>query len=187
MNHFGQQVHRMRKQLGYSLQDLSARSGVSRSMLSKVERGEKNPTLQLACQIAEGLGVTLSRLLGEEEERDVIIIRPADRLVYRDDASGMERHLLSPAFPAKGVEFLLNVLPQGSRSGVFPRHRRGVREYLFVLAGDLAVTLGDRPYQLSAGDAMYFEADVEHAFANCGEGECRYLLVIDSSSAREEL
>ena len=57
----------MRREKGLTLEELAERSGVSRAMLSKIERGEKNPTLIVAAKLAEGLGVSLSRLLGVEE------------------------------------------------------------------------------------------------------------------------
>ncbi|MBX6396466.1 MAG: helix-turn-helix transcriptional regulator [Alicyclobacillaceae bacterium] len=181
---FGENVRHLRRKQGLTLEELSKRSGVSRSMLSQIERGEKHPTLPVACQIAEALGVTVSRLLGEERPREVAVIRKHQRLVFRDEQTGFERHLLSPAFPSKGVELLLNIMPPGGESGTFPAHAPGVREYLAVLQGHLAVMLGEEhSYELDEGDAMYFEAAVPHRFINRGREECRYVLVIDSCRA----
>jgi transcriptional regulator with XRE-family HTH domain len=177
---FGLNVKKARKAMGLSLQELSKRSGVSRSMLSQIEREEKNPTIQVACQIAEGLDMTLSQLLGEEEKQEVIVIRKEQRLVFRDEQSGFERYLLSPSFPSRGIEFILNMIPPGKESGIFPPHKKGVKEYVTVLKGQLQVVLGETSYELHEGDSMYFEAHVEHRFINCGDGECHYYLVIDS-------
>ncbi|GIM47237.1 transcriptional regulator [Collibacillus ludicampi] len=177
---FGLNVKKARKAMGLSLQELSKRSGVSRSMLSQIEREEKNPTIQVACQIAEGLDMTLSQLLGEEEKQEVIVIRKEQRLVFRDERSGFERYLLSPSFPSRGIEFILNMIPPGKESGIFPPHKKGVKEYVTVLRGQLQVVLGETSYELHEGDSMYFEVHVEHRFINCGDGECRYYLVIDS-------
>lgn len=181
---FGKNVKQARKAKGLSLQDLSDRCGVSRSMLSKIEREEKNPTLQLACQIAEGLEMTLSGLLGEQERQEVIVIRKEQRLVFRDERSGFERHLLSPSFPSKGIEFILNIVPPNQESGIFPPHQRGVKEFLTVSQGRLRVVLEDREFILDQGDSIYFEANVNHRFVNDSREECRYYLVIDSRGGK---
>ncbi|NGQ96270.1 helix-turn-helix domain-containing protein [Brevibacillus sp. SYP-B805] len=176
----GKNIQQARKEKGYSLQELSDRCGVSRSMLSQIERGEKNPTVQVACQIAEGLEMTLSQLLGEQEEREVIVIRKQERLVFRDPETGFERQLLSPSFPARGVEFIRNLLPEGQSTGRFPRHKQGVCEHLTVVRGRLRAILGERVVELNEGDSLYFEADVAHRFDNIGSGTCEYYLVIDT-------
>jgi quercetin dioxygenase-like cupin family protein len=149
-------------------------------MISKLERGEKNPTLVIAARLAEGLGVSLSRLAGVEERGRVVVVPREGRVVLRDPETGFERQSLSPTFAGRGVEFVRNVVPEGSTSGDFPAHRRGVEEHVFVEKGELRATLGGKEYLLSEGDALYFEADVPHRFDNAGGGECSYFLVINS-------
>jgi transcriptional regulator with XRE-family HTH domain len=161
---------------------LAELSGVSRAMISKLERGEKNPTLVVAAKLAEGLGVTLSRLAGTEERREVAVVPSERRMTMRDPATGFERQLLSPNFAGIGVEFIQNKIPEGSTSGDFPPHRRGVEEHIVVERGTLRAVLGGEEYLLRNGDALYFEADVPHRFDNAGEGECSYYLVISSRS-----
>jgi len=175
----GSRVKEIRKRRDMTLAALAERSGVSRAMLSKLERGEKNPTL-VAARIAEGFGVTLSGLLGTEERREVVVVPRERRMVMRDPETGFERQLLSPAFGARGVEFVRNVVPEGSSSGEFPPHRKGVEEHAVVERGRLRAVLGSDEYVLEEGDAVYFEADVPHRFDNAGEGECSYYLVISS-------
>ncbi|SMO32358.1 helix-turn-helix domain-containing protein [Melghirimyces algeriensis] len=177
----GQRLKQYRLQKGYSLQALSDRSGVSRSMLSKIERGEKNPTINLLCEIVEALQITVSQVIDEPTQREVIVIKKDQRPVLYDKDSGLERHLLSPTFPSKGIEFVLNVLPEGHRTGRFPAHQKHVREHIFVETGKLKVILGRNDhYTLEAGDSFYFEANIEHEFINIGKTDCRYFLVIDS-------
>jgi mannose-6-phosphate isomerase-like protein (cupin superfamily) len=149
-------------------------------MISKLERGEKNPTLVVAAKLAEGLGVTLSRLAGTEERREVLVIPGETRMVMRDPETGFERQLLSPNFVGRGVEFIRNEIPEGSTSGEFPPHRRGVEEHIVVERGSLRAILGGEEYLLHEGDALYFEADVTRRFDNAGEGECSYYQVISS-------
>jgi transcriptional regulator with XRE-family HTH domain len=176
----GERVRELRRERGLTLDVLAGRSGVSRAMISKLERGEKNPTLMVAAKVAEGLGVSLSQLVGVEERREVVVVPRGQRMVGRDPATGFERQLLSPSFGGRGIEFIRNVVPDGSTSGEFPPHRRGVEEYVVVEEGRLRAVLGGEEHILEGGDALYFEADVPHRFDNAGEGECSYYLVIDS-------
>ena len=176
----GERVRALRRERGWTLEMLAERSGVSRAMISKLERGEKNPTLVVAAKVAEGLGMNLSQLVGVEEKRKVVVVPRERRMTMRDPETGFERQLLSPSLGGRGIEFMRNVVPQGSTSGELPPHRRGVEEYVVVERGRLRAVLGGEEYVLEEGDAAYFEADVAHRFDNAGMGECSYYLVIDS-------
>jgi transcriptional regulator with XRE-family HTH domain len=176
----GGRIRGLRRERRLTLDLLAERSGVSRAMISKLERGEKNPTLVVAAKIAEGLGVRLSQLVGVEEGREVVVVPRGRRMVVRDPETGFERQLLSPSFGGRGIEFIKNVVPEDSTSGEFPPHRRGVEEYVVVERGRLRAFLGSEDYLLEEGDALYFEADVSHRFDNAGKGECSYYLVIAS-------
>jgi transcriptional regulator with XRE-family HTH domain len=176
----GGRVRDLRQRRGLTLEELAGLSGVSRAMISKLERGEKNPTLVVAARLAEGLGVTLSQLAGMEERREVVVVPRQRRMVMRDPETGFERQLLSPNFVGRGVEFIRNEIPENSTSGEFPPHRNGVEEHIVVERGNLRATLAGEEYLLAEGDALYFEADVPHRFDNAGEGTCSYYLVISS-------
>jgi transcriptional regulator with XRE-family HTH domain len=177
----GERVRGFRRERGWTLEMLAERSGVSRAMISKLERGEKNPTLVVAAKVAEGFGVSLSKLVGVEEKREVVILPRERRMTMRDPETGFERQLLSPSFGGRGVEFTRNAVPEGSTSGEFLPHRQGVEEYLVVERGRLRAVLGGEEFLLDEGDVAYFGADVTHRFDNAGEGECTYYLVIDSN------
>jgi transcriptional regulator with XRE-family HTH domain len=179
----GERVRELRRGRGLTLEGLAERSGVSRAMISKLERGEKNPTLVVAAKLAEGIGVTLSQLAGMEERREVVVLPRERRMVMRDPETGFERQLLSPNVVGLGVEFIRNVIPEGSTSGEFPPHRKGVEEQIVVEQGTLKATLAGEEYLLGQGDAIYFEADIPHRFDNAGKEECTYYLVISSRQA----
>jgi transcriptional regulator with XRE-family HTH domain len=179
----GERVRALRRERGLTLDLLAGQSGVSRAMISKLERGEKSPTLVVAAKVAEGLGVSLPQLVGVEERREVVVVRRDRRMTMRDPETGFERQLLSPSFGGRGIEFIRNVVPEGSTSGDFPPHRTGVEEYVVVERGRLRAVLGGEEYLLEEGDALYFEANVAHRFDNAGEGECSYHLVIYSKGS----
>ena len=174
----GGRVKDLRRERGLTLDALAAKAGVSRAMISKLERGEKNPTLVVAAKLAEGLGVTLSQLAGTENGREVIIVPRNRRMVMRDPETGFERQLLSPTSGNRGIEFVRNTIPERSDSGDLPPHRKGVEEYILVEKGALKAVLGGEEAFLHEGDALYFEADVPHRFENAGPGPCSYYLVI---------
>lgn len=148
-------------------------------MISKLERGEKNPTLVVAARVAEGLGISVMQLVGIEERRRVVAVPRRARMVVRDPQTGFERQLLSPGFGGQGIEFTRNVVPDGSSTGEIPPRRKGAEEYVVVERGTLRAVIGGEAYLLGEGDALYFEADVAHRFDNAGEGECSYYLVAD--------
>src|SRR5918998_5403007 len=125
----GGRVRALRRGRGLTLEELAGVSGVSRAMISKLERGEKNPTLVVAAKLAERFGVTLSQLVGMEDRREVVVVPRETRMAMRDPETGFERQLLSPSFGGRDVEFIRNVVPEGSTPGDFPPHRRGVEEY----------------------------------------------------------
>ncbi|MCG6204712.1 XRE family transcriptional regulator [Rhodopseudomonas sp. HC1] len=174
--------HRKAKQL--SLEALSTLSGVSRSMISKVERGETVPSTSTLSRLAEALGTTFSQLMAHPVESEIIVI-PADRQPILSDAtSGYQRRCISPVLPGRGVDWVLNTVPPRGTTGEFVGHRHGVEEYIYMLKGRLEVRLGARRVMLNTGDAIYFQAQEAHQFTNPDDSECEYFLIINSSSLR---
>lgn len=178
------EVYAHRKKLNLSLEALAETSGVSKSMISKIERAEAVPSTAVLSRLAEALGVTFSRLMSPATEREVLHIPAARQPILRDEASGFLRRCISPVLPGRGIDWVLNTLPPRATTGEFVAHRRGVSEYIFVLKGKLSAVIGDRTIVVAEGDSLYFEADAGHAFTNIGSGPCEYFLVIDSSGMR---
>jgi transcriptional regulator with XRE-family HTH domain len=156
-----------------SLEALAAASGVSRSMISDIERGTKAPTVLVLARLASALGVTVSRLLGEERPDRVIVMRRPDQPTMVDPA-GWQRRILSPNLPDVEFEFIRTTVPARVTIGEFTPHAPGSREYVAVETGELSVTLDGAEYRLSTGDSLYYAGDCVHAFANPGGGECVY-------------
>jgi transcriptional regulator with XRE-family HTH domain len=178
------EVRRHRKRRELSLEGLASLSGVSRSMISKIERAEAVPSTAVLSRLAEALGVTFSRLMAPAAEREVLLIPASRQPVLRDGNSGFLRRCLSPVLPGRGIDWVLNTLPPGATTGEFVAHRRGVSEYIYVLKGRLRAVVGERVIAVGEGDSLYFEADAGHSFTNIGTGRCEYFLVIDSSRLR---
>lgn len=173
----GERVRSERLRLRLSLDGLAARAGVSRSMLSAVETGGKAPTVLVLHRIATGLGVSMSRLLGEERSEPVILMRRHEQVVARDP-SGWERRNLAPPLPGRDVEFMRTEIPPGVDAGTFPPHPEGSREYVAVEHGSLRLTIAGHAYDLNAGDSISYDAACRHGFHNPGDEVCIYYLAV---------
>ena len=178
----GRRIRAERERRGLSLAALAGRAGVSRSMLSDVERGAKAPTVLVLDRIATGLDTSIARLLGAERADRVLVLRRAEQDAAVDP-SGWERRILSPVLPGVEFEFMRTTIPAGVDAGTFSPHARGSREYLAVERGTLRLTLDDVPYVLHAGDSVYYAGDCWHAFVNPARTDCVYYLAMEVSGA----
>jgi transcriptional regulator with XRE-family HTH domain len=180
-------VRRLRRERGLTLDGLAEASGVSRAMLSKVERGASVPTTTVLGKIAGGLAVGLSQLVGPLRERapalmTPTLLSPADQPVYRDPETGFERRSLSPLFPDRRVDFARNSLPAGA-CAAFPPHRRGVDEYLYVVSGSLVVVVDGARFEVGPGSSLYYHGYAPHEFRNETDAPAVFFVVIDSAAA----
>jgi len=180
----GARIRQERGRRRLSLNDLAAKAGVSRSMLSAVERGTKAPTVLVLDRIATGLDTSIARLLGEERTGRVVLLRHAEQEVARD-RKGWERRILSPVLPGIEFEMMRTTIGPGVDAGVSQPHAPGSREYLAVERGTLRLTLDGAVYTLRAGDSIYYAGDCRHAYANPGTRPCVYYLAMDVAGHRD--
>lgn len=175
--HICDRVRSLRKQRGWTLEQLAAASGVSRSMLSQIERGGANPTLAVAYRIAQAFEMTLSDFVEMPMGRPKIdVIRADDRnSIFREDADCRIR-TLSPLHLEKDVEFYELRLKTGGVLDSAP-HFEGTREFLTVEEGKVRVVSGDDATQLREGDSAHYPADVPHRIENIHQGESVAFLV----------
>jgi transcriptional regulator with XRE-family HTH domain len=176
---FGARVRMARQRQGLTLDALAAAAGISRATLSNLERGEHSPSLTAATNVARALRVSLAELLGDEDRRPVVTIPRAERLVFRDPASGIERQLLSPAFAGRGIEFIRATLPPFTATDDLRPYHPAIDKYVLVEAGMLRIVVGAESHLLQEGDAFYFRASVSHRFENPGSERCSYLAILD--------
>jgi transcriptional regulator with XRE-family HTH domain len=169
-------LERLRRKL--SLEVLAAQAGVSRSMLSDVERGEKVPSVLVLDRIATGLGTSIARLLGEERASAVIVLRRDEQQVAVD-AAGWERRILSPVLPGVEFEFMRTTINPGVDAGVFSPHAPGSLERVALERGTLRLSINGTLYTLHVGDSIYYDGDCWHGFANPGDEPCVYYLAMD--------
>ncbi len=176
-NHLCQRVRELRKERGWSLDSLAQASGVSRSMLSQVERAQANPTLAVAFRIARAFGLTLADLVEAPAAASSIqIIRADDKAhTYRSDNLCQIR-TLSPLNLEKDVEFYEVRLRPGGELRSSP-HFEGTREFMAVEKGRVKLESGKNSAELNEGDSATYRADVPHAIVNGGKAEAVVFLV----------
>ena len=183
LSQLGARLRARRLARGLNLEALAKASGVSRSMISEVERGAKIPTVLVLARLATALGTTVSRLLGEDQPDRMITIRQADQPAITD-AAGWQRRILSPSLPGIEFEFIRTAIPAGVVVGEFAAHAAGSREYVAVESGELTVTLDGTDHLLATGDALYYAGDCTHAFANAGAVDCVYYTAMHVAGSR---
>jgi transcriptional regulator with XRE-family HTH domain len=175
--HLGRRVKKLRADRGWSLDNLAQASGVSRSMLSEIEREKANPTLAVTYRISSAFGMSIAELIESSEKQAAIqVVRASDRAqVYRSDKNCQIR-TLSPLNLEKDVEFYeVTLRPGGELRST--AHYEGTREFLTVEGGSVRVESGSDQMELTRGDSATYRADVPHAIVNIGEGEAVLFLV----------
>lgn len=175
----GRRVKKLRADRGWSLEELANASGVSRSMLSEIEREKANPTLTVTFRIARAFGLTLQELIesAEASASKIQVIRASDRAqVFRSDKHH-EIRTLSPLNLEKDVEFYEVTLKPGGALRSQP-HFEGTREFLTVEEGSVRIESDLDTDELTKGDSGTYRADVPHAIVNTGQGTALVFLVV---------
>ena len=168
----------LRAQRGLTLDELAKRSGVSRSMISFIERAESSPTARVLDKLAASLGVSLAALFADEERIDAApVSRRADQLRWCDPETGYVRRTLSPlGFPSP-LNLVEVVLPPHTRVAYDSGPRAAaVYHQIWVIKGSVKVTRGDDRYVLATGDCLALQIEGPIAYHNAGAGAARYII-----------
>ena len=173
-------VREIRADSGLALDALAERSGVSRSMISLIERGESSPTAVVLEKLATGLGVPLASLFDAPAAAADPVSRRKDQVEWRDPASGyVRRNVSPPGFPSP-LQIVEVVFPAGARVAYETGARPGVtHQQIWVLQGVLEVTLGKTRHELGAGDCLAMVLDQPITFRNRTDKPARYAVIID--------
>ena len=171
----------LREARGWSLDALAARSGVSRSNISLIERGQSSPTASVLDKLSAGLGVTLASLF-EDPQADSAVASPlarvAEQPVWTDPGSGYLRRNVSP--PVRSPIQLVDVrFPAGQRVAYDASARdQEVHQQVWMIDGAMSLTVGDTTWRLEAGDCLAMTLDAPIVFHNPGAREARYLVAL---------
>jgi len=187
-DYIAERVRTLRAGQSLSLEALADRSGVSRSMISLIERGESSPTAVVLEKLATALSVPLYSLFaapgeGAAEERNGPLARRADQLQWQDPASGYLRRNVSPPGMPQSVQIVEVHFPPGGRVAFENGgHHARVQQQVWLLSGVIAITVGDVCYRLEEGDCLAMQLDRPTMFHNPTRKPARYALTVASET-----
>ena len=174
----GEQIQRLRMERKLTLDDLSRAAGVSKSMLSEIERDKANPTIAVAWRLTNALGVSLDQLFAAEREHETIVVAGPHEIPTLDghDAKYQLRVWGPIELAGKFEWYELTLQPGGAL--ISNAHEPGTREHLTVLAGSIEVEADAETKRLKLGDTARYQADVPHAVRNAGKSDAKALLIV---------
>jgi transcriptional regulator with XRE-family HTH domain len=170
----GPRLRRVREQRGVTLTDVAEQTGISKSTLSRLETGQRRPSLELLLPLAQTYRVPLDDLVGAPDVGDPRI-RLKPKRVHGRTVLPLTRH------PA-GVQAWKIVIP-ARQSRPVPRSHDGY-EWLYVLSGRMRLVLGEQDLVLDVGEVVEFDTQLPHWFGSTGEGPAEVLSIFGRPGER---
>lgn len=154
----------MRNERNLSLGQLSQLSGVSKVMLSQIEKGESNPTINTIWKVAIGLQVPYTKLIDTPME-NAIVIRKSDSKKQFENNNSFRSYCYYTTNPNRNFEFFkVEMEPHSERES--EGHATKTHEYILVVIGELTLKYSSSEYVLKAGDSIHFDCSLPHTFTN---------------------
>jgi XRE family transcriptional regulator, regulator of sulfur utilization len=175
----GATLQKIRLKRGLTLEDLSRAAGVSKSMLSQIEREKANPTIAVAWRLANALGLGIEELLAPNAQQAEMIhlLEPHETPTLPGSHSGYVLRILGPMDLAGKFEWYeLTLAPNGALKS--NPHDPGTMEHLTLLNGTMDVEVDGVTKKLKTGGTARYQADKPHAICNSGKTEAKALLVV---------
>ena len=169
-------VRAIRTAKGLTLEALATRAGVSRAMLSRVERGQSSPTAQLLNRLCTGLDITLPALFAPATPANPLA-RHATQPVWQDPATGYHRRSISPPGMNTRVDIAEITFPPKAEIAFDNRRSDGTDQHVWVLEGQLDLEIDHHTTSLHAGDCLYMRQDRPIRFCNPTNHPVRYAVI----------
>jgi transcriptional regulator with XRE-family HTH domain len=185
-NRIGQRLRELRAAQGLSLEALAERSGVSRSNISLIERGESSPTAVVLDKLTAALGVPLASLFqeGESAAEPSPLSRHAEQAEWRDPATGYVRRNLSPVLPSP-LQLVEVRFPAGQRVALETGPRAAdIHQQVWLLEGRMDLHVGEQRWTLHPGDCLAMRLQQPIVFHNPGRSPARYLVALATAPTR---
>jgi transcriptional regulator with XRE-family HTH domain len=175
----GHRVAERRAALKLALDEVAARTGVSRAMISRIERGEVHASAVVLDKLCAGLGMTLSTLFARSTPSQ--LSRRADQSVWKDPASGYVRREVAPSGTGSPVRIVEVDFPAGATISLEKSRHRLIDQHVWILAGQIEITLPECIYSLATGDCLHMRPDDEGiTFRNVTGKPARYAVILTS-------
>ncbi|WP_085035790.1 helix-turn-helix domain-containing protein [Ensifer aridi] len=178
----GHEVRAFRKKLGITVTDLSAATGISLGMLSKIENGNISPSLTTLQSLSRALGVPITAFFRRfEEPRNATFVKAGEgvNIERRGTRAGHQYSLLGHIDNnTSGVTVEPYLITLTAESDVFPTFQHDGMEFLYLLEGEVVYRHADQLYRMRPGDSLFFDADAPHGPEELVKLPCRYLSII---------
>ncbi len=175
----GRRIKAVRVERGLTLKEVEARSGVSMTHTSQIERGKTSPTIGALEKLARALDKTLPYFVEDRAVTDVSIVRKAERNSVRHERNGIQVEVLSGGITGGELQFFHVALAEGSKETKRREHEG--EECAVVLRGAIEVCVGDDRHTLRAGDSIHFNAAAPHSLKNAGRTRAEAIWVSDQN------
>lgn len=166
----------IRKNRKLSLDKVSELTGVSKSMLGQIERGESNPTIQTIWKIANGLKISLTSLIVAKKP-DILLVKKENIAPIIEDEGRFRLYPMFPFDDERRFEILDIEIDSNSMSKSEP-HDENTVEYLTVHEGEITLRIEDEEYTIKAGDGIGYLADKDHSYENLTDKIAKISMVI---------
>ncbi|HTL48537.1 MAG TPA: XRE family transcriptional regulator [Verrucomicrobiae bacterium] len=182
IKNLGQKIRQIRKTKSITLVEMAEKTGVAQATLSRIETGTMTGTLESHEKIAEVLGIGLAELYSGMDKRyeEVVHTTSAAERKVTHHSHQVQVELLTHESSKKKITPLMITL-QGKSSMPTEHNERGVEKFLFVLQGEVKVTLENREYTLKENETLYFDASIPHQISNEQSGKARLLAAVSPS------
>ncbi len=171
-----QNIKHIREQKKLTLDAAAKTTGVSRSMLAQIEKGDVNPTLSVLWKIANGYKVSFTSLIEESEKQATILPFKDITPIVEDSGKYINYPLFTFDEQRLFETYRIVIAPDGGLQA--EAHLAGTEEYITVFSGNIEVTVGDTVYSLNEGDSIRFKADTTHSYRNIGSQEVILAMLI---------
>jgi transcriptional regulator with XRE-family HTH domain len=177
-------VRELRGELGLSIEALAGHSGVSRSMISLIERAETSATAVVLDRIAAALGYTITVFFEHDEAPENPLSKRTEQQKWRDPESGYVRRRLSPPHFESPLELIEVTFPAGARVAYAATPGRDLHQQLWVVSGAMEIRVGNESFSLSAGDCLATKVGETVVYTNPHAKDARYIIALSNSHNR---
>jgi len=169
-------LKRLRREKGLTLDTLAEMTGVSKSMLGQIERGESAPSVATLWKISTGMKISFTSLMVENKQ-EAQIIDNEDIIPLNNGDDSFKLYPVFPFEPGRNFEILTIEMEPGAESLSLP-HDLGTEEFVMVYSGQMTLLVGDATYTLNANQSIRYQADKKHGYANKSAEKVKLCMVI---------
>ena len=177
---FAMKMNQLRRIKGLTLENLSLKANVSKSMISKIERNEVRPTLDIALRLTNALGVMLADVIQPAEEQ-ILLVRKKDQREVRDVVNAIQYTHVMDTTAHNPFSFECLTIPSGSNTGNLSKKQTKGNKLLYVSDGKVTLLYNQSHYELTAGDAISFNNSFEHEIINTTpDSACVHIISVNT-------